>query len=143
MVKFLRIAQWNANDLPSHSEKLQLFLHLNLIDIVLSAKRILPTETILSFQNTKSRLLYKPPGRHSSQTVSYTHLDVYKRQITHNQALPFSPYQFTPIRQSHKNCFNQCSKKFIHRILTIQPTNPPNFNSRQCHPCLLYTSRCV
>jgi exonuclease III len=38
MLKFIKIAQWNANGLQNHQEEIKIFLKINAIDILIISK---------------------------------------------------------------------------------------------------------
>ena len=43
------------------------------------------------------------PEKAANEPVSYTHLDVYKRQMWDHETVPKSKYYLLPLRQEHQN----------------------------------------
>ena len=74
-------------------------------------------------------------------TVSYTHLDVYKRQVKNSTARAayytgVSEFTIKKVRKEHNTLLENCPDQRLSTPGKLRKTRPN-------HTCLLYTSRCV
>ena len=82
----------------------------------------------------------KPSHR---EPVSYTHLDVYKRQLSERASLVHSgtvdPSQDNMLKITSDGRKLGLDQRIVNQMLPDEPGTKVN----QCVDCLLYTSRCV
>ena len=119
--------------LHTHEKSLYDLLILHNEDDLKGMPAILP---ILSYADFFSSPLF--PQAPELWAVSYTHLDVYKRQCQNRSMIHGISQETTVAPQIITNCFRALSKgsarNMDKRLSIIRPT---------ARSCLLYTSRCV
>ena len=69
---FLRISQWNANGLQSHTEEIQLFLNQNCIDIFLTSETHFTNKNYFCIPKYKLYYTNHPDGTAHGGTATLT-----------------------------------------------------------------------